>query len=393
MNDRWLVLALAFLARMALPLQFQSIPAVLPFLVADLGISYAQAGLLIGVFWLPGVFLSLPGGMLGPRFGDKRVIVGGLACMTAGAVLLAGSGSFALALAGRLLSGVGAVVLNAQLTKVVTDRFAGREIATALGILLTSWPLGIAVAMATLGFVAASASWQSAMVVTAAFTALSLVVLVLLYRDAPAAPGTTATVGTLTARELGLVTAAGVVWMLYNVSFTLVTSFTPLLLLARGSEAAQASALVSLVSWASLVAVPLGGYLTDRSGRPDQLIAAGALVSGVAIVLLLPPGPALPWILLFGVAGSLGPGAIMALPSAVLRPEARSVGLGVFYTTYYAGMVCLPPLAGSLHDATGTAGAAVLAGGIVRMLTAAALAGFRLGQRRWPAATATGPAA
>ena len=66
---------LAFVARMTLPLQFQCIPAVLPLLVADLGISYAQAGLLIGVFWLPGVALALPGGMIGALFGVLLVVV------------------------------------------------------------------------------------------------------------------------------------------------------------------------------------------------------------------------------------------------------------------------------------------------------------------------------
>lgn len=47
---------------------------------------------------------------------------------------------------GRVLSGAGAVLLNVLVTKMVTDWFQGRENVLALGILITSWPLGIAIA-------------------------------------------------------------------------------------------------------------------------------------------------------------------------------------------------------------------------------------------------------
>jgi hypothetical protein len=48
MQNRWGVLALVVVARTAMGFQFQSIAAVGSFLVADLGLSYAQLGTLIG---------------------------------------------------------------------------------------------------------------------------------------------------------------------------------------------------------------------------------------------------------------------------------------------------------------------------------------------------------
>ena len=42
------------------------------------------------------------------------------------------------------MSGTAAVVFNVALTKMTTDWFAGREIVTAMSILIASWPFGIA---------------------------------------------------------------------------------------------------------------------------------------------------------------------------------------------------------------------------------------------------------
>ena len=68
--------------------QFQSVASVTPFLIDDLGLSYLQIGTLIGLFMLPGALFALPGGLLGKRFGDKRVCAIGLALMVVGGILV-----------------------------------------------------------------------------------------------------------------------------------------------------------------------------------------------------------------------------------------------------------------------------------------------------------------
>ncbi|NIR84984.1 MAG: MFS transporter, partial [Gammaproteobacteria bacterium] len=146
MHRRWVVLIALTLARTTMGLQFQSVAAVGPILVETLDLSYAALGTLIGFYLLPGMAVALPGGWLGQRFGDKRIVLLGLALMTAGGALLAASESYAPMIAGRIVSGAGAVLLNVLVTKMVTDWFAGREIVSAMGVLLSSWPLGIALA-------------------------------------------------------------------------------------------------------------------------------------------------------------------------------------------------------------------------------------------------------
>ena len=64
-GSRWSILALLFVCRIGLGLQFQTLGSVSDSLVAALGFSYAQIGTLIGLFMLPGLVLALPAGYLG----------------------------------------------------------------------------------------------------------------------------------------------------------------------------------------------------------------------------------------------------------------------------------------------------------------------------------------
>ena len=120
--------------------QFQSIASVAPFLVRSLHVNYAEIGTLIGLFMLPGAVVSLPAGLIGRHVADRSFAVAALGLMALGGVMVGFSHGYALAFAGRLLSGVGAAMLNIALTKMVTDWFAERGIALAMGI--SCWRAG-----------------------------------------------------------------------------------------------------------------------------------------------------------------------------------------------------------------------------------------------------------
>jgi len=391
--NRWVVLVLLCFARISMGLQFQSLPPIAPYLIADMEINYAQLGMLIGLFMLPGIFLALPGGLLGARFGDKAVVLIALALLTAGGGLVASSASFGIAFAGRMLGGVGGVVLNTQLPKIITDRFTGREISTAMGSLMSMWPLGIAIALATLGGLARATSWQTAMYATAAYSALALVLVATLYREFPLqtlpSPAGRPSLWTLSNRELGFVVVAGGAWMLLNTGFIVFMSFTPALLIDRGFTVARAG---FLVSWASLIAIgslPLGGYLIDHTRKPNLWIAVGVVATAMACFMLSLAGPVLLWIVLFGLAFAPPTSAIVALPSEVLRPESRSTGFGAFWAVYYLGMAVVPSVAGYLLDATGNAATPVWFSGLLWVMILPVLVVFRVLQHRWPPASAS----
>ncbi|HEX6296759.1 MAG TPA: MFS transporter, partial [Burkholderiales bacterium] len=169
--SRWAILAALSLTRFSFGYQFQSMASVAPALTRELGIDQAAAGTLIGLYWVSGVFIALPGGWLGQRFGDKRMALAGGILVVAGGLLCAAGESYAMLAAGRVVAGLGGIVMNIMAVKMLTDWFAGRELGFAMGTLFGSFPLGIALALAIQAPLAAAAGWPAVMLSTAALGA------------------------------------------------------------------------------------------------------------------------------------------------------------------------------------------------------------------------------
>jgi MFS family permease len=384
-GKRWLILAVLFLARTAMGFQFQSVGALSSFLVAELGIDYAQLGLLIGFYLLPGIAIAYPGGLLGRRFGDKRIALLGLALMVLGGVMASLSGDYGTLLIARLVSGIGAVLLNVLLTKMATDWFVGREIGTALAILVSSWPIGIGLALVGLPWSAGAFSVPVAFGATAVAAALALILVGTAYqvpaKSSAPPPSVSATRIGLSAREFGLVSLAGGIWSLYNVGYIILVSFTPSLLIARGMSTGEAGFAVSLIAWTIVITIPLGGMLLDRIGHASALMTASFAAFGLG-TMLMPIAPSLAWIVVLGGVAGVPAGAIMALPAEVLRPESRGPGMGVFLTWYYVGMALLTPAAGLARDLTADPGAPLMLAGSLEITAIAVLGLFRVFQHR-----------
>ena len=364
-RDRWLILGVLCLARISMGFQFQSIASVSGDLVRVMGFSHAEIGTLIGLYMLPGVVVALPGGALAARYGDKSLAVFGLALMAAGDALIAAVATPEILFAGRAISGAGAVVFNVVVTKMVADWFAGREIVTAMALTASTWPLGIALGLVGQGVLAQTLGWPSVMAVTAGFSAVALILVAGRYRApvAPSPPVAATTRFWLSGREFALVSLAGLIWTFLNVGLTDYFSFAPDLLVERGREANDAARTVSLGLWVSLLAIPLGGYLTERLGRPNAAIVIFCLAAAAAMFLLPYGAATVALCLLVGIGIGPPAGVILALPAEVLRPENRAAGLGVFFTWYYAGMAVGPAIAGLGRDVTASAAAPVLIGG------------------------------
>ena len=363
-RGRWAALAVLTVARTAMGFQFQSVGAVSPLLIDRLHISNVDLGWLVGLFSLPGIFFSLPGGLFGARFGDRRVVLTGLALMSAGSALMGAAGGFATMAIGRTVSAAGAILLNVLLTKMLTDWFAGREMIWAMTILINAWPVGIMLALLVLPAVAGSWGVGAVFYVAAAMAVLGAMGVAFGYR-APvgaAAPSGSARLSVLSRRERSLVTVASLPWMLYNVGFAVMLGFLPSLLVRGGFSVESAGVLLGVTTFLFIGSVLLGGAAAQWLAREEIVVAIGLLVYGVALAAL-PYASAWPLLLTVGLLGGLPAGILAAAPTGVLRPASRGVGLGLFYTIYYVGMALLPPVAGRLQDVIGRSAAVYFAAG------------------------------
>ena len=359
MRNRWGILAVLFAVRSTIAFQFQSVAAVAPLLTSQFGVSLADIGILIGLYFAPGVALALPGGAIGQRFGDKRTALGALLLMLAGSAMMAAAASWHIQIAGRLVAGAGSVILSVQLAKMLTDWFAGKEIATAMAVLVNSWPLGIAVCLLVLPLIGTQYGVGAAHLGVAAFAAGGFVLLATLYRPpADVAVASTATTPRLDRNTTLAVITAGLIWGLFNVGFATLVSFGPSMLVERGWSIAEAGSTISIMLWVSVISVPLGGLLADRTGRPGTIVVVSCIVSAALVVLLPRIGAVALMVIALGLISGLPAGPIMSLPARVLAPQTRGIGMGVFFTMFFACMMLGPVIGGACAKWAGSAAAA-----------------------------------
>jgi MFS family permease len=383
LRNRWFVLAVLFVVRLTMAFQFQSVAAVAPLLGQAFGVGLADIGMLIGLYFAPGIALALPGGAIGQRFGDKRTVLVALLLMLIGGLAMALSPSWSVQIAGRLVSGAGGVMLNVQMTKSVADWFAGKEIATAMAIFVNSWPGGIALSLLTLPLIGTAYGVDAVYFVVVALIAVALVLFVTAYRPPPNVMTAAAASARLDRNTAIAVIAAGLIWGLFNVGFAMIFSFGPSMLVERGWSISAAGSTISIGLWLALVAVPLGGFLADRSGRPAVLLVAGCIVSALLMVALPRSDAVVPIVIALGLICGQPAGPILSLPARVLKPETRAIGMGIFYTLYYGTMMLGPVVAGACAKWTGSAAAAFDFGAAALLACPLLLLGFN----RFPAAT------
>jgi MFS family permease len=376
LRNRWSILAVLFVVRLTMAFQFQSVAAVAPLLGREFGVGLADIGILIGLYFAPGIALALPGGAIGRRLGDKTTVLAALLLMLAGGLAMALSGSWTVQIAGRLVAGAGGVLLNVQMTKMVADWFAGKEIATAMAIFVNSWPAGVALSLLTLPLIGTADGVGAVYLAVAALIALGFVLFAAAYQPPANSVTAAATSVRLDRSAVIAVVTAGLIWGLYNVGFAMIFSFGPSMLVERGWSIAAAGSTISIVLWLAVVSVPLGGVFADRSGRPEFVLIAGCIVFAMLMVALPRSSAVVVTVVALGLVSGQPAGPILSLPARVLQPGTRAIGMGLFYTLYYAAMMLGPAIGGACAKWAGSAAAAFDFGAAVIVACPLLLWGF-----------------
>jgi MFS family permease len=146
-----------------------------------------------------------------------------------------------------------------------------------------------------------------------------------------------------------------------NLACILFFSYAPLLMASRGASPTAAASLTSLSIWLTILAIPLGGHLVDRLGKPVMAIAVCAPVAAFMLLLFVTGVEPTMSCLIFGLAVGPLSGAILSLPAKILEARYRLIGFGIFYTCFYVIMALGPSFAGRLQDVWRSPAAALVA--------------------------------
>lgn len=358
---RWHMLALLFAARIGLGVNFQAMGSIGNQLGDAFGLGYAQIGLMIGLFTAPGLFLALPAGYAG-RFASDRLLCGlGLTGLAIGALVTAAAPGPDQIAVGRLVAGAGSLFAMLYFNKMAADWFEGREMATAMSILVMSWPFGIAIGQVGHTWLAEAFGWRVPFLTAAAYCAVAALAVFVLYRAPNDLPRLQASgKARLLPREWALVACAGVAWGAFNAGYVTYLSFGPEMLKAQGLGVLAAASIISVGSWIMIGSGTICGQIADRLGHTNRILAVTMAAAIAALLLLSVPGAGLGASLLFGLVGMAPAGVIIALAGQAVAVERRAFGMGVFLTIYYAIITAAPPLAGWIYDKTGAPDGAIL---------------------------------
>lgn len=383
---RWQILALLFVTRTAMGFQFQTLGSVGSYLIDDFGLGYTAIGTLIGLFMLPGMFLALPSGWIGRHLSDRVLVTIGLGLLGIGGLIGAGAEGYTALAVARLFCGAGFVLSTIYFTKMTADWFSGRELATALGILVMSWPFGIAIGQLSHEWLAGTQGWQSAFLVASLYCLGGAAAIAALYRTPSTASGGAgaASAGRLTANEVILILIASLSWSLFNAGYVIYLSFAPPVLTGAGFTPLAAAGIVSIGSWTAVLSITGGGIVADRTGKPDLIAYLTLTVAVLSMLAFLWPAWSTLAAFAFGLIGAAPAGIIMALTGAAMRPGNRALGMGVFFTSYFVIIAPAPRIAGWLVDRSGEPYDGMLFGALMFLLALVSYAGFRLAQRLVP---------
>ncbi len=359
----------------ALTFVWFSLPAYLPSIIADVGLSGTQAGLLAGAVPLTYIPLGLAAGLVVDRIGPVRSLAGGLLVFGSAQVTRSVAGGFAVMLLATLAIGVGATVITFGLPKLVGVLYEPDRTGLPTSFYLVGGSAGTALAFAVgrpilgpaLGGWRPLFFWSGLAAVGYALVWL-LAATMALGRDRYGGSGDPSSLQPsriredlttlLSHRDLRLLVVVATVYLLVVHG---IQGWLPTVLDARGLTADLAGLSTSLFVGATIVAVLLVPAVADRlDARREAIIVSGALAFvGLASVVAGGAGPlALGGIVVAGFgAGGLSP-LVRAIPPTLPDVGARLTGtaMGLTFAVGEIGGVTGPLLIGALHDLTGSYG-------------------------------------
>ncbi len=317
--------------------------------------------------------MQLPVGMLMDRFGPRRLLTFACLCCTIGSWMFTDTSSLFIASSGRFLVGFGSSFAFVGVLSLTLHWLPRRYFSLVAGLITTLGMLGLIYGEVKITAMAITIGWYPVLSMMVTIGAVLTVVTFLIVRDGPEgyAPHRHPLPEFFT--EVWQVLSSPQVWLIGLVGACLYTSLSVFGELWGKSYLEQAHHLTKIeaartisavfLGWA--VGAPIGGFLSDSSGRRVLPLVVGAIVALICISFVLYyPGLSYAWlnVLLFLY------GVFCATEIIVFIMAKESSGAKLSGTVFAAtnmivtlGGVIFQPLVGKLLD---TFGKSVIVSGV-----------------------------
>jgi MFS family permease len=379
------------------------LPPLFPFFIRDFGLSYAELGLAVTLFFaISGIGQALSG-FLVDRVGARPILFAALGCFVGAALTAAAAHNYFGLLLAAALAGLGNAPFHPVDFTILNKRVSQSRLGHAFSVHGISGNLGWAVSpVFLLGLTELTGSWRWAELGAAAVVATVMLVMwwqrdalddrqgAWAHEKAAAKPGAAPLKQEHPLAFLKLPS----VWLCFSFFFfstcalSAIQSFaSPALQQMTGLPVSQTSLVVTGFMLCGAMGMVVGGFLAARAERLEKIIACCLVVS--AMLLLLVSTGKVPGLAALALVSAAGLGVGLAGPSRdmLIKRAAPPGATGRVYGTVYSGLdlgfTLAAPVFGwlmdhHLHGAIFQGSALALLAGV----GSAAAVGLRIAPRR-----------
>lgn len=335
---------------------------LLPYMRADLTLSFQQAGNLGTATSLGYLLLVLPAGYLTRQLRPRPVILFGLLQLFVGFLGLALSVDYLWLLFWMIVLGTGTALVYTPVVSFIVGWFPERR-GLVLGLVNSGIGLGVFGCGLIIPFIASAFGvdgWRRVWGLFALISAVVAVLGILFIRNPPGDSSRSSTqlssVSSVAVYYSPVVRVLGLCYFITGFSYIVQTVFMYSYALSAGVSEDAAGAMASLAGILSIFSSLMWGVLSDYTGRPVALFLcfSGAAVATVIPVLLSTDTGFLIHYILSGFTVSGLFATIVAATSERIAPAEVPIAIGFVTTLFAVGQLAGPTVAGWLIDLTGT---------------------------------------
>jgi len=338
--------------------------------MAEFGLSHAEAGFLFSVFFYGYVAMQIPAGLLGDRFGRKRVLIVGILLVAASALMTGLARTLVVLGLARLVTGLAQGMYFANDRPIIAAATPRERLAVGQGVSFSGLGLGNALGVIVGGALGEVLPWRAVFLVLMVMPLASAALIGRYIPDptahraaAPAREGDPGIGLVFRHRDLWVLGLAGMapIWTQW-----LIGTWGPAFFAEVGVKELGRSALyASLLGFAALPGLFTMGALSDallRRGVGRKAVVSAAILCMAVCTLAMGltvqvRGPA--WLLAvlvfltsFFVWGAWAPA--YALMAELFPQRVMGIAFGLLNAIAFVSSLLAPYLTGWIKDATGS---------------------------------------
>ena len=321
-----------------------ALPPLFPILHGAFGVGFTELGLIVTLFYVASGLGQAVAGFLVDRYGAYRLLIGGLALLSAAIALAGVAGNYWLLLVLAPIAGLGNSVFHPADLSILSHRVSEGRLGRAYAVHGISGSLGYAASPLLVTFIAATAGWRTALV-TLGIGGLAVAGLLianrglLAYRQGAGSRGTAA-------RRSGYLHVIGAPVVLMAFGYFALTAFAgtgmqtfSITALATGYGLTLSTATLALTCYlvGGAVGIMIGGVLADRTQQHHRVAMTGIALASILMFVIASSSAIGAYVVPLTALAGMVNGITGPSRDVLIRRAATGIGTGSVFGFVYSG--------------------------------------------------------